>query len=202
MRCLASLVFVAAAGLCVASVAWAQEGVKKPRKQAEKGAQLQVPGLDQWLEGVSLTEEEKQKDEALRKEYGPTFTALQQQMNEIFTEEQLKIRKEIAAKGKAEGKKPQEIAKLQAEAVELKPDQKEKLAKIQSERRELQQKLAKALLEVLTPEHRAVVEPRVAKLLKPVPPKKEAPKEKPVKKEKAKEKRAEEKKEAEKKKEK
>ena len=194
MRRSASVVLVATVGLLCASAVWAQEDVKKPRKQPQKAAQYQIPVLNQWLEGISLTEEEKPKVEALCKEYAAAFDALQKRMNEIFTEEQLKARKEVAAKAKAEGKKPQEIGKLQLEAVKLTPEQKEKWAKIQAERRELQQKLAKALLEVLTPDHRAVVEPRIAKLLKAAPPKKEVPSEKPAKKERAKGKSAEEKK--------
>jgi DNA-binding MarR family transcriptional regulator len=188
------VVLLATVGLLFASAVWAQEDVKKPRKQPQEAPQYQIPVLNQWLEGISLTEEEKRKVEALCKEYAPTFDALQKRMNEIFTEEQLKARKEIAAKAKAEGKKPQEIGKLQQEAVKLTPEQKEKWAKIQADRRELQQKLAKALLEVLTPDHRAVVEPRVAKLLKAAPPKKDTPSEKPAKKERVKDKPAEEKK--------
>ena len=194
MRRSASVVLVATVGLLCASAVWAQEDVKKPRKQPQKAAQYQIPVLNQWLEGISLTEEEKPKVEALCKEYAPAFDALQKRMNEIFTEEQLKARKEVAAKAKAEGKKPQEIGKLQLEAVKLTPEQKEKWAKIQAERRELQKKLAKALLEVLTPDHRAVVEPRIAKLLKAAPPKREVAPEKAAKKERGKEKRAEEKK--------
>jgi len=194
MRRSLSVVLLATVGLLFASAVWAQEDVKKPRKQPREAPQYQIPVLNQWLEGISLTEEEKRKVEALCKEYAPTFDALQKRMNEIFTEEQLKARKEIAAKAKAEGKKPQEIGKLQQEAVKLTPEQKEKWAKIQAERRELQQKFAKALLEVLTPDHRAVVEPRVAKLLKAAPPKKDTPSEKPAKKERVKDKPAEEKK--------
>ncbi len=100
-----------------------EAGQKQRPEKVAKQAQPQIPVLEQWLKGLTLSEEEKQKIAGIQKEFAPLFVKLQQRNREIFTEEQWKKRQEIAAKGKAEGKSQEEIAKLQAEGVELKPEQ-------------------------------------------------------------------------------
>ncbi len=140
--------------------------------------------LAQWLDGVDLTAEQKEKVEALKLEVGRKLAEVNKKIQELFTQEQRKLRAEIATKGKAEGKTPQEIRKLQDEAVELTPEQKEKFAELMGMRREIHEQLAKRLLDILTPEQKQIVEPRVAKTLKAAakeqkPPKKrETPPEK------------------------
>lgn len=146
----------------VAGVASAQEATQKPKKPTTP----QIPVLDAWLEGVELSAEQKGKVEALKRELGPAFAEVNKRAEAVYTEEQRKVRRDIAAKARAEGKQPQEIRKLQEEAVKLTPEQKEKLDQLMAERRELQRKLAKHLLEILTPEQRATVEPRLEKTLK------------------------------------
>ncbi|MCS7238624.1 MAG: hypothetical protein NZ899_10200 [Thermoguttaceae bacterium] len=165
----AAVVLGVVAGLVV-GVAWAQEVKQKPKKEP-KPAQPQIPALDQWLRGVELSAEQKEKVEALKREFAPAIAEVNKAMEGVFTEEQRKIRREIAAKGKAEGKTPQEVRKLQDEAVKLTPEQKEKIAQLTAQRREVLQKLAKHLLEILTPEQKQVVEPLVEKTLKAGAPK-------------------------------
>lgn len=166
-----SLRVAAVAALAVSLVAvhvFAQEAQQKPKKKPD---QPPIAALQQWLQGVELSAEQKDKVAAIQREFGPALAEINKKLDAVFTEEQRKVRREIAAKGKAEGKTPQEVRKLQDEAIRLTPEQKEKIAQLTAERREVLKKVAKALLEVLTPEQKQVVEPRVDKTLKAGAPK-------------------------------
>ncbi len=158
----------------------AQEAGKKQRpEKVAKQAQPQIPVLEQWLKGLTLSGGGKAEDRGYPERVCPhCLSSCSSGIGRFSPRNSGRSVRKSPPRAKAEGKSQEEIAKLQAEGVELKPEQKEALAKLQAERRELQQKLAKAVLEVLSPANKEEVQARVAKLLKLGKPAGQPPREK------------------------
>ena len=88
-----------------------------------------LPGLSR----LDLTADEKAKFAELKKEYGPKLQEIRQAKEAVLTAEQKKARQERARRregGCAAGKKPGNVRKAVAAAINVTADQKAKIAKL------------------------------------------------------------------------
>jgi Spy/CpxP family protein refolding chaperone len=107
------------------------------------------------LSRLNLSADQQAKVAELKKEYGPKFKEIWEAKKAILTPEQKKARDEAisAAKAaKAEGKKPGNVRKAIAAAVNLSPEQQAKMAKLDKAAAELRTEVRTKVLAVLTPE--------------------------------------------------
>ncbi len=100
------------------------------------------------LKGLNLTDDQKAKVKALRKEYGPKFHAA---ADSVLTDEQKTARADAIKAAKAEGKKGAEAHKAVANAVKLTDDQK---CKIKEAMKPLNKEVKDKLMAILTQEQK------------------------------------------------
>jgi Spy/CpxP family protein refolding chaperone len=100
------------------------------------------------LKGLNLTDDQKAKVKALRKEYGPKFHAA---ADSILTDEQKTARADAIKAAKAEGKKGPELRKAAMQAVKLTDDQK---AKMKEAVKPLNKEVKDKLMAILTQEQK------------------------------------------------
>ena len=124
---------------------------KKPGKRPAARSRIQIP------KGVELSAKQKEKVEALRKEYGPKFVALRKK--QALSKDVRGARAEAIKKAKAEGKKGKELRAAVAAAVRLTDEQKAAQAKM----RALQKEIRAAVMALLTDEQRAKLSKRGGK---------------------------------------
>ncbi|MCH8047685.1 MAG: hypothetical protein IID44_28665 [Planctomycetes bacterium] len=124
---------------------------KKPGKRPAARSRIQIP------KGVELSAKQKEKVEALRKEYGPKFVALRKK--QALSKDVRGARAEAIKKAKAEGKKGKELRAAVAAAVPLTDEQKAAQAKM----RALQKEIRAAVMALLTDEQRAKLPKRGGK---------------------------------------
>lgn len=131
----------------------AQDETKKSKKKAGQAPAAQIFNLPKEVE---LTDEQKEKMEALKKEYSPKLVELSKKVDAIYTPEQMTARREAMAKAKAENLKNKERQALLA-AIEVTPEQKTKLADAEAELKALRTTVLSKIAEVLTDEQEAKV---------------------------------------------
>ncbi len=127
------VVLVLLVALVIACPVLAQE-----KRKGKRGAPK--PGFDpmaRLLEGLNLTDEQKEKVAEVSKEFAPKVAELAKKRMGLLTEEQRKARAEAEKAAKEAGKSREEIARAAREAVTLTPEQKEKMAELAKEEREL-----------------------------------------------------------------
>ena len=154
MRCGLRILSMALALATATSIAVAQDAPKKGKKKAQAGANAQVFQLPK---DVTLTAEQQEKLDALKKEHGPKVAELQKKVDEVLTAEQIQARKDVAAKIKEEkvtGKARQQRIE---EALKLTAEQKTKWDGAQKELQEFQGKVREKIAEFLTDEQKAKV---------------------------------------------
>ncbi len=122
MKRLAGLLTALALVMLAGSPVTADDDVKKPGAKKEEGKK---PGEKKGkrppkrptvtestlkrLEGVELTETQKEQIQKIAAEFEPKLQAARKKVTEATPEDQRKARREALAKAKAEGKKPNEV---------------------------------------------------------------------------------------------
>ncbi len=151
-----TLLTLCVVGLLAATLSAQEKDAKKAKAKGKRGAGNAIAQrMISFPKVIEATEEQTAKLEELRKEYGPQLTALMKQRREILTADQVKSQQEARKAAAAEGKKGKELQAAVAAAVEVTPEQKEKLAKVQKEQQELMTKVRKAMNDLLTEEQKA-----------------------------------------------
>ncbi len=158
-------VLVLALVLAISAPLMAQEkdrkkGGKRPKAAAREGFTV-VP--KQWLEGLELTAEQKEKLEELNKEYGPKLKEARAKMDGIVTDEQKKARAEAMKAAKEAGKKGKELREAVDAAVQLTDEQKAKMAEVKKAMGPLQREIREKFMALLTPEQKEVIKEKMKK---------------------------------------
>lgn len=133
------------------------EGKRPPHATMDRMEMLQ--GM---LKGLNLTDEQKTKVEALKKEYGPKFKEGSQGMDGILTDEQKKAREEAVKAAKEAGKKGPEVWEAAKAAVKLTDEQKAKMAENRKAAEALHKQFREKLMEILTPEQKEQLKKEMA----------------------------------------
>ena len=113
----------------VSSAGAADEAKGKGKKNAAAAGQ-QVFAIPKE---ITLTDDQKAKVEAIKKEHGPKVAELTKKIDESLTDEQKKARKEAGDKARADGKKGKDLQSTVDEALKLTDDQKKQRAEVQPE---------------------------------------------------------------------
>ena len=140
--------------LMVTSTLLSQEA---ERQGARRGKQPQQAAFQQafTLRGVEFMEAQRAKVDEIRKKYVPKLAGIQKKQQSIFTEEQMRARREAYRVAREAGKEGREVQKAAEAAFTLTDDQKKQLAAIQRERAELTAQIQTELRALLTREQRS-----------------------------------------------
>lgn len=149
-------VLVLVAALAISNSLFAAEGKKREKKAPKAPVCPATQRVDKIVAGLTLTDEQKTKLDAVKKEFGPKMTEAMKQ-GEVLTPEQKKARDEAAKAAKAAGKKGKEVGEAVAAAVKLTDDQKAKQATARKQMGGLEKELRAKVMEVLTPEQRDTI---------------------------------------------
>ena len=109
----------------------------------------------QGLNQLNLTADQQAKIAELKKEYGPKFKEIRQAKEAVLTPAQKQARDNVisaARAAKAAGKKPGNVRKAIAAAVNLTAEQQAKMAKLDKAAKELRAEVRTKVLSILTPE--------------------------------------------------
>lgn len=147
--------------LVVASPLMAGEGKRGKKRDKPKAPPVFVPA--RVLAGLSLTADQKEQVEKIRKEFEPKLEELRKKMSEVLTAEQRSAQAEAFKAAKQAGKKAAEAKKMVEEAVKLTDEQKQKMADLRKEMSALEKEARAQIMNVLTPEQRAEVKARAKK---------------------------------------
>lgn len=130
----------------------AQETAKKGRaKKKASGAANPVFAIPSE---ITLSAEQQEKLDAIKKEQGPKIAELTTKVDSILTGEQKSARKEANAKAKSEGKKGKEARAMVEEALKLTDEQKKQRAEFQPELAKLQKSIKEQIYAILTDEQK------------------------------------------------
>ena len=153
--------------LAIAIPVMAQEkgkGKKGGQKKGPAKARQQASILPaRLLEGLELTNEQKEELAAIEKEMKAPVMEARKAMNDLLTEEQKAARKKAMMEAKKAGKKPQEIQKAVQAALNLTEEQQEEAGKLKATQADLQKKIREKVMAVLTPEQRKAVQEKMKK---------------------------------------
>lgn len=127
--------------------------------QAKKGRKGPVEAAHQAFEasGITLTDEQKTKVQAVYDEYQGKFKEAQKNVDKALTADQKKARAEATKAARAEGKKGKELQAAAVDAMKLTDEQKKGLTEAQKGQAEVRTNFEKALKEILTAEQREKV---------------------------------------------
>ena len=154
---LAVAAVVCLAGALAAQEKPAGEGKGKgdgPRLSPVSQVFLRMERLRTALEGLDLSQEQKDKLAKIREEAGPKMRESFEKMRDVLTEEQRTAVAEAGKKAKDAGKKGREMFLAVEASVKLTDDQKEKLKKIADELNAAWRENVGKIREVLTQEQR------------------------------------------------
>ncbi|MBA3312468.1 MAG: Spy/CpxP family protein refolding chaperone [Planctomycetota bacterium] len=147
-------VFAVVCGMSLPLAAAPNAGKADGKKKADKAAAVPA-AMYKLPETITLTDEQKTKVEALKKEYTPKFQALAKKGNDILTKEQKMARREAMKEAKAADKKPKEVQAAAQEAMQLSDAQKEQMGKVKEETTKLRTEMENKVVALLTPEQKA-----------------------------------------------
>ena len=153
----ARIVLILAVAVLIASPLWAAPREKKAKKAPPCPADQRITRM---LEGVTVTDDQKAKLDALKKEFGPKMVEARKK-GDVLTPEQKKERAAAEKKAKEEGKKGKELYAAVAEAIKATDEQKAKMAEAAKEGYALGRELDKKVLEILTDEQAAAVKAKM-----------------------------------------
>ncbi len=161
------IVLAMAVALSLATAVAAQDKAKEKEKgrparlSPTARAMLGIERLRTALEGLDLTEEQKEKLQKVREGVGPKMKEAFGKMRDILTEEQRNAAEESARKAKDAGKKGRELMVAVESTLKLTDEQKEKMDKIGQDLLALQKDMMKEILGVLTTEQQAKVKEKM-----------------------------------------
>jgi Spy/CpxP family protein refolding chaperone len=140
----------------IAAPAAAQEEKKAKKKPQAKGRQGQVIAgpLAAQLEKANLTDEQKKQIEDIKAKYAPKAAEARQAVGAVLTRENRQARNEARKKAQEDGKKGAELKAAVDAAAPLSDEQKEQLAKAETQMKEVQTAIRKDVLAVLTDEQK------------------------------------------------
>jgi Spy/CpxP family protein refolding chaperone len=154
-----------AVALSLATAVAAQDKAKEKGKPARLSptarAMLGIERLRTALEGLDLTEEQKEKLQKIREGVGPKMKEAFGKMRDILTEEQRNAAEESARKAKDAGKKGRDLMVAVESTLKLTDEQKEKMDKIGQDLLALQKDMMKEILGVLTTEQQAKIKEKM-----------------------------------------
>ncbi|MEY3457504.1 MAG: hypothetical protein RL215_661 [Planctomycetota bacterium] len=133
--------------LALATTSVADEKQSKGKKSAKAPAATQ-----RFLNGIDLTDAQKEQVAALDKKLAEEFTALNKERTSLLTDAQRTAEREAQKSAKAAGKTPAETRKAVEEALKLTDDQKTKMADVQKKQAAFAAKTIDELKKILTPE--------------------------------------------------
>lgn len=144
--------------------ALAVPGLAQEQGKKKKG-ELQGPAAQafQLPKEIELSEEQKGKVEALKKEMGGDLVALLKKQSDLLTADQKAARKDVAAKNKAEGKKGKEAKAAVDAALKLTEAQQKDWDAIQKDIVAYQGKIKEKLHSFLTDDQKAKLKPAKGK---------------------------------------
>ena len=148
MRSLMRAMFVWGLMLSVVAMAGAADQAKGKGKKKDAAAGGQQ--VFQLPKEITLTDDQKTKLEALKKEHSPKLAELAQKLDEGLTDDQKKARKEAGDKARADGKKGKELQAAVDAALNLTDEQKKKRAEVQPEMTKLQLSIKEQIHAMLT----------------------------------------------------
>ncbi len=156
MRAICSLLAVVVS-LAVVGNLWAgeeksQKEGKHPRHPAMDRGDMVLP--PQMLKGLNLTDEQKTKVDALKKEYGAKFKDAWKKAGDIVTADQKKARDEALKAAKEAGKKGPDVRKDVEAAMKLTDEQKAKMADARKEAQSLRKEVREKFMALLTDEQK------------------------------------------------
>jgi Spy/CpxP family protein refolding chaperone len=128
--------------------------VKERRHDGHKGGQPKFSRIDMMLRGVTLTDEQKTKVAALKKEYDPKLKEGMTKAESIVTPEQKKAGREAGEKARADGKKGKEAVEAVEAAMKLTTEQKTKMDEAKKKMLALDKELREKVMGLLTTEQK------------------------------------------------
>jgi len=132
-----------------------QKGKRPERKSpAKKPAQQRTLLPAKMLAGLDLTDEQKEKIEAITKDVHKAMTEARAAMEKLLTEEQKKARMEAMKAAKEAGKKPEEARKAVQDAVQLTDEQKKLMAHAREQMGQMHKDVREKIMAILTPEQK------------------------------------------------
>lgn len=159
MRSLVRTLVVGGLVLMVGTLALAAEG-KKARPTRPEGREGRKFDPFAWINRLNLSEEQKGKVEALRKEYEPKLAEGRAKLDGILTPEQKKAQKEAIAKAKEAGKTGRELFEASRNAVQLTEEQQKQMKEVRTHIAELQHQIREKIMGLLTDEQKAELRKR------------------------------------------
>ena len=121
---------------------------KKKVADGTKDRALSVP------KEITLTSEQQERFDALKKEQAPKVLALTQKSRAILTDEQKAARKSAVAKAKADGKTGKEATAFVEQTIKLTDDQKKQQGDLKAELRTVRLGIKGQVYDLLTTEQR------------------------------------------------
>jgi Spy/CpxP family protein refolding chaperone len=134
---------------------------QKHRHEGSRGGQPGIDRVDMMLKGLTLSEEQKSKIDAVKKEYAPKFKEGGEKLDGILTAEQKADRDEAVKSAKTAGKERREIRQAGMSAVKLTDEQKAKTAEAVKGMQAVQKEFREKIMSVLTPEQKEQVKKNV-----------------------------------------
>jgi len=150
MRTVRTVLALAVSLIIVGNLSAAEE------KRGPEGKHPHQATMDRWamLDGVNLTDDQKAKVEAIKREYAPKFKEAWGKHDGILTEEQRKTRDEAMKAAKASGKRGEDVRKDVEAAVNLTDEQKAKMAEARKAGEVLRKEAREKIMAILTPEQK------------------------------------------------
>ena len=131
---------------------------KKKEKEADKDAGIPYfKQIDRNLKPVTLTEDQKSKLEALKKEYEPKLKDVYAK-EKVLTPEQKKAGEEAKKAAAAAGKKGKDLNAAVDAAVKKTDDQKKQEKEANTQRLALEKEMREKIAALLTPEQKAQID--------------------------------------------
>ena len=124
--------------------------------------------VDQYLKPVTLTEDQKSKLAALKKDYEPKFKEVYAKQN-VLTPEQKKAGDDAKKAAQAEGKKGKELNAAFDAAAKATDDQKAKKKEADKQLRDLEKEMHGKIVDLLTPAQKDQIKAAKPKSDKPAP---------------------------------
>lgn len=123
-----------------------------PKEDKKKKDDKKLPGIFRIEEQVTLSAEQKEQFDALVKEFSPRLQELEDAKDAVLTDEQRGAKKAAKDQATAEGLKGEEAKAAIAAAINLTPDQTDKLAALQADEKAVATEVIARLATILTPE--------------------------------------------------
>lgn len=142
-------------GLLLLAVIAPVSAAEEPAKGKKDPVEQQVQRRFELPEAVSLTEEQKPKLEAIRKEFASKVKEQIEKREGSLTAEQKEARKAAQKAARQAGKKPKEIQEAAFAALKLSGDQLKQYTAAEEELKKFDKEIRSKIEEVLTAEQKA-----------------------------------------------